>query len=111
MKLTKLQTACRDAVETWCATHKIALVSRPRHLYPRCYVVARYGQNLVIALPWADAEPHLIDLRSKLQTSSGDFASVWQFDESLQIGSWCTSAYVCTKSWQQPVAIPLVANH
>lgn len=105
MKLTKLQAACRDAVELWCEKRKIALVSRPHHIYPRCYVLAKSGSSLVIARPAADAEPHLRDLEMKIGRS---FDIVSHFDASLEPARWCTSAYVCTKSWQMTVAIPVV---
>lgn len=80
------------------------LTSRPRHVYARGYVLAKLApQCLIVVRPWMDAEPHL----QKWDRAHAPHVWVRQFDESLNVGDWCITAYVCRSGSQETVAIPI----
>ena len=98
-----LHRRCVAAIQAWCAKRKLTLVGRPCHVYPRAYVLGSVASEcLVVAEPWADAEPQMRDL---IETHS--LRTVRVFDRSLRAGMWCTTAYVCQRDAQETVAIPL----
>lgn len=103
---TKLHIEAVKAVEAWCKKHKLELVGRPRHVHPQAYVVGHAASAcLIVSGCWADSEPHLRERDKKYPLKI-----VNHFDESLNAGDWCITAYVSVKNcggW--PVAIPLKA--
>lgn len=100
---TKQYLEAVKAVEAWCKKHKIKLISKPRHVHPRAYVVGHAASAcLIISKCWTESEPHLQawDKRYPL-------GIVNQFDNSLKPGDWCITAYISTAGSGQPVAIPI----
>jgi len=101
---TALHKRCVDAIKLFCIKRKIKLTHKPRHLFPRAYVVAKPAPMvLVIVRPWVDAEKQC---RDSNKHSGGCLVRV--FDEALNIGDWCTTAYIVTSGRSEEVAIPVV---
>jgi len=101
---TKLARNCEAALRAWCKKEKMEITSI-RHLHPRAYVVGKCGSScLVVALPWADAEPAL-----KQHEKDNGLDTVTVFDHRLKTGDWCTYAYISTERGGEPVAIEVVA--
>ena len=101
--MTALQRRCRTAIEQWCRAQKKPAAA-VRHLYTRGYVVARPAPAcLVVSVPAVEAEAHL-------ETWIGRFGAVivHEFDPELQVGDWCTTAYVVRSTSGENVAIPVV---
>ena len=99
--MTKLERATRKAIREWCEVQGYT-VKKIDHVFPRAYVVARPGINsLVVAVPPFDAYE---------LSPAYDFGSetMIDFDCELKVGEWCSVAYVLTKGWGGPVAIPAV---
>jgi hypothetical protein len=106
--MTNLQKATIKAVREFFEKEKprekITLI---RHVHPRCYVVARPADGcLVVAYPSADLEPHLRDIAR----TSGVSQTVHIFDKDLQVGDWCSTAYVVHADCGQPVAVKCVGG-
>lgn len=104
-KLEKLTvSSVREFFEKEKPRTKITLI---RHIHPRCYVVARRADGcLVVAYPVADCEPHL----QKIARTSGVSQTVHIFDKDLQVGDWCSTAYVVYGDCGQPVAVKCVGG-
>lgn len=101
---TKLEKRCIDAIVEWCHKHNRPSLTRPRHVYPRCYVIGRWGDNQVlVALPWQDSEPQVMDF-----SRTHNVKMVDSFDKSLRVGDWCTVAYVVSVGRSDNVAIKAV---
>jgi len=100
---TKLHRASAKAVQNWCTAQGLKLISKPRHVKPRSYVIGHAAERcLVVAECWADAEPQL-----KERTRAHPLNTVHVFDTSLKAGDWCITAYVNTKDFGQTVAVPI----
>ena len=99
--------AARVAVEAWCRAHKMKLTCRPRHVYPRCYIVAQIAAGcLIIAKPWIDGEPHMREWDRENQPHEW----VRLFDKSLKTGDWCITAYICRPGCGEHIAVPIPYN-
>ena len=105
---TKQYLEAVKAVESWCAKNKIKLISKPRHVFPRSYVIGHAAvQCLVVAECWADKEPGPATVDKLFGRRQNALNLVHVFDKSLQAGDWCITAYVSTIGSGQPVAIPI----
>ncbi len=98
---TKLHKETVAAIEKWCAKKKWKLISKPRHVHPRSYVVGYAASKcLIVARCWADSEPQTMEWNKQ-----HPLEIVHEFDETLKAGDWCATAYVSTTGFGQPVAI------
>ena len=102
---TKLRKAAADAVRQWCKkTGKPA--TSVRHVHPRAYVVGKAAPLcLIVAVPWQDSEPQCQDFDRR-----NPIRMIWKFDDSLQAGMWCATAYVVTGTCGENVAVPIGAE-
>lgn len=102
---TKLHQQATAALLAWCRAKKIKPIGKPRHVYPRAYVVGHAAPLcLIVAVPWPDAEPQLCDIKK-----ANPLTTIHEFDKSLKAGDWCSVGYIVTAGWAQPVAIPAAA--
>jgi hypothetical protein len=100
---TKLQRESALAVEAWCKKQKLNLVSKPRHIQPRAYVVGHAASAcLIVARCWTDSEPQTKDFNKQYPLQI-----VHRFDDSLKAGDWCITAYISTIGSGETVAIPI----
>ena len=106
--MTALQRRVQYAVRTFYRKrHPKTKITSIRHIYPRCYVVARPAPScLVVVRPWADAEPHM--RAWDRDHGAGTFHGEPAFDHALKAGDWCSVAYVATASGGWSVAVPVV---
>jgi hypothetical protein len=105
---TKQYLEAVRAVEAWCEKNKIKLISKPRHVFARAYVVGQAApQCLVVAQCWADKERYPKVMDSLFGRRQNGLNNVHLFDKSLQAGDWCITAYISTSGCGQPVAIPI----
>ena len=101
--MTKQQREAVAAVKAWCKKNKLKLLSPPRHVHPRAYVVGHAAPMcLIVAECWADSESQLRQWNRK-----HPLRTVNEFDSSLKAGDWCITAYITTAGHSQPIAIPL----
>ena len=106
---TNQERAAVASIAAWCKKQKIQIVGKPRHIYPRAYVLGRPSVScLVVACPPVDAEPQIKDLRKAVQGGADGSTTVQLFDGSLKAGDWCSVAYISTASGSgQRVAVPI----
>jgi len=98
---SKLHKAAKSAVIAWCEKNG-RKVKEVRHIHPRTYVIGRSRAScLVISRPWQDSEPQL-----KYHDRTYPLEIVFRFDQSLEAGMWCASAYVITDGCCETVAVP-----
>jgi hypothetical protein len=100
---TKLEKESLLAVQDWCKKQKMNLVTKPRHLHPRSYVIGFAAPLcLIVARCWADSE-------QQTQKWNNDYPLqiIHNFDDSLKAGDWCITAYVSTATSGEPIAIPI----
>lgn len=100
--MTKLKREASAAVKAWAESKGLKLISKPRHVYPRAFVVGYAAPLcLIVSVPWQDAEPQCrdFDRRNPLKT-------IHTFDASLKAGDWCAVAYVCASGRQECIAVP-----
>jgi hypothetical protein len=105
MEKKTLNERVAKAVRKWCKAKKMKLVDMPRHVHARAYVVGKVSAfTLVVSAPWVDSEP-------QCQTNDKErpLSLINTFDESLEAGDWCSTAYVVHGGVQETVAIPVVA--
>ncbi len=97
---SKLKKAAADAVRAWCEKNG-GPVKSVHHIHPRCYVVGRAAPLcLIVAKPWQDSEAQCkdFDRRNPLDT-------LRTFDDALDAGMWCATAYVVREGCQETVAV------
>ena len=100
---TKLEKQSVLAVQEWCKKEKIKLISKPRHIHPRTYVVGYAASScLIVARCWADSESQTKEWDKKYPLDV-----IRKFDHSLKAGDWCITAYVSTVGYGETIAIPL----
>lgn len=58
---------------------------------------------LAVVMPWVDSEP-----QCRAFDKENGVTMIRLFDKSLNVGMWCSTAYVCTAGTGQPIAIPVV---
>jgi hypothetical protein len=100
---TKLEKESALAIQDWCKKQKIELVTKPRHVHPRSYVVGLAAPLcLIVARCWTDSE-------QQTQKWNKDYPLqiIHNFDKSLKAGDWCITAYVSTTTSGEPIAIPI----
>jgi hypothetical protein len=89
MQMTKQEFEARQLIGNWLAKNKIKLISKLRHVHPRCYVIGHAGPLcLVIAQSWKDSEPQLAEF-----DRANPLKHVYKFDQTLKAGDWCAVAY------------------
>lgn len=104
--MTKEQKHAKALILNWCKAQKMS-VQAVAHIYPRVYVIARTApQCLIVSRPWQDAEPQV-----KRQQQEHPVSMVRLFDSSLRTGDWCVTAYICTPSSGQDVAVALTPTN
>ena len=100
---TKLEKESVLAIQDWCKKQKMKLISKPRHVHPRAYVVGHAASScLIVARCWAYSEPQKKEWDKKYPLQV-----VRKFDDSLKAGDWCITAYVSTTGSGEPVAISI----
>lgn len=100
---TKLEKESMLAVQQWCKKEKMKLISKPRHIHSRVYVVGYAASScLIVARCWADSEPQTKEWNKKYPLDI-----IRKFDHSLKAGDWCITAYVSTLGCGESIAIPL----
>lgn len=93
----------KTAILNWCVKNDIREISRISHLSSHCFVVGYAAPRcLIVANPWMDSEPQVA-----LFDKENPFTLVRQFDKSLRANDWCITAYVCSLSGQENIAIPI----
>jgi hypothetical protein len=100
---TKLKKESLLAVQDWCKKQKMELVTKPRHVHPRSYIVGLAAPRcLIVARCWADSE-------HQTQKWNKDYPLqiIHTFDKSLKAGDWCITAYISTATIGEPIAIPI----
>ena len=101
----KLMDGASAAVLRWCKARELRLTEKPTHIHARAYVVGRAAPScLIVAVPWVDSAPQCQKFNRE-----NPLGLVYQFDESLQAGDWCTTAYIVHAGGGESVAIPVVA--
>lgn len=102
-RLTKQQREAWGAVARWLAARGVEFKSIS-HIHPRAYVIGRTAPRcLVVARCWADSEPLCRDM-----TRENPLMSTNEFDDSLNAGDWCITAYVVEAGGcQRDYAVPL----
>src|SRR5687767_13713280 len=94
---------CKRLIREWCAKNGKPLVKSPCHVHVRSYVVSQPALGaLLIAMPWQDAEPQVIESAKLFPTRM-----IHWFDPSIKAGDWCMTAYARTSSTGQIVAVPI----
>ena len=107
--MTNLERLTIKSILTWCKGEGIKVTSRPHHLHPRAYILARPASAcLWVVTPPMDAEYQVQNLNRKLSAHIDGAMTVHLFDGSLRAGQWCSVAYVCMGGRQEHVAIPAV---
>lgn len=97
---SKLKRAAAAAVRAWCKKNGKP-AKAVRHVYPRAYVVGRAAPLcLVVTRPWQDAEPQCQEFDRKHPLSV-----LHTFDQALDAGMWCATAYVVRAGCSETVAV------
>lgn len=105
MEKKTLNERVAKAVRKWCKAQKLKLVTEPRHIHPRAYVVCKVSAGtLIVSTPWVDSEP-----QCRANDKERPLSMINTFDDSLKAGDWCSTAYVVHGGVQETVAIPVVA--
>ena len=100
--MTKLQIETKKAIRVWCKKNDIK-VKGIRHIFPRAYILAKPAPAcIIIATPWQDAEKLI---RSKKYSS---FNTIHQFEDGLEVGDWCSVAYVVRSGIQSQIAVKCI---
>ena len=104
---TKRHKEAVAAIQAWCKKNKMKLIKKPRHVYPRAYVVGYAAPKcLIVSKCWTDSEPHLRE-----HTKLYPLGTINNFDDSLKAGDWCIVGYVSVEhlgSW--PIAIQVTKD-
>ena len=106
--MTNLERLTIKALTDWCKRNKKETPRiRPRHIHPRCYVIARpSGSCLIVACPPMDAEPQI----QKIPMYRDGTKIINTFDDNLEAGDWCSVGYVCYGGVQETIAIQAVTQ-
>lgn len=97
---SNLKKAATAAVANWCKKAKKPAITI-RHVHPRAYVIGRAAPRcLVVAVPWQDSEPQLRDF-----DRAHPLQVIHTFDDALDAGQWCATAYVVRDGIQETVAV------
>jgi len=101
---SKLKKAAEAAVRVWCKKNG-GEAQEVRHIHPRAYVIGRAASMcLVVSVPWQDSEPQCQGFDRKHPINV-----LHRFDESLDAGMWCATAYVVAEGCSEAVAVPFDA--
>jgi hypothetical protein len=92
-----------EAVKAFVAKNG-EVADRVTHIFPRCYVIARIEDMLMVARPLQDAEPHM-----RSDEDNGQVV-ITRFDKSLKAGDWCSVGYAANNSFGDNVAVNAVMN-
>lgn len=110
--MTKLEQAVRKAIKEWCIQNNIEVRSM-HHIHPRTYVVARPAPLcLVVAYPLVDAEILVRKMRGNedLTGLGGTSIIIRLFHKEIDVGNWCSTAYIVSSRGGELVAIPAVES-
>ena len=99
--MTKQEFEARQLIGNWLAKNKVKLISKLRHVHPRCYVIGYAAPMcLIVAKSWKDSEPQCAEFDKE-----NPIETLHTFDKTLKAGDWCAVAYYCTTGKQEHVAV------
>lgn len=93
----------KEKIIAWCDKNGIKRkdIKKILHIHLHCYAVGYAAPKcLVVASPWIESKEYLqkFDKENPLNTINN-------FDDSLQPGDWCVTAYIATSNIGTLVAI------